>query len=186
MPPSEARVTEPTLIVMAGLPGTGKSTVAGATAQRLGLAVVSVDPIESAILSAGIDANQPTGLAAYLVAETLAESVLAAGRGVIVDAVNAVSAAREQWVELAGKRGVQLRFLEVSCSDSALHRQRLEARGRRMPHLAEPSWHAVEQSLDEWEDWGGASASYPRLSLDTARPLDELVGEAVAFVAHAQ
>ena len=42
------------LIVMAGLPGTGKSTVAEASAAALGLPVVSVDPIESAILSAVI------------------------------------------------------------------------------------------------------------------------------------
>jgi hypothetical protein len=41
---------------------------------------VSVDPIESAILRAGIDADQPTGLAAYLVAEEIAEKELDSGR----------------------------------------------------------------------------------------------------------
>ena len=78
-------------IVMAGLPGTGKSTIAEQLGRQLGLAVVSVDPIESAILSAGIDAGQPTGLAAYLVAERIADSVLSSpAAGVIIDAVNAV------------------------------------------------------------------------------------------------
>ena len=60
------------LIVMAGLPGAGKSTIAEIVGARLGATVVSVDPIESAILRAGIDADQPTGLAAYLVAEEIA------------------------------------------------------------------------------------------------------------------
>ena len=56
------------LIVMAGLSGAGKSTIGEIVGARLGATVVSVDPIESAILRAGIDADQPTGLAAYLVA----------------------------------------------------------------------------------------------------------------------
>jgi hypothetical protein len=43
----------------------------------MGVPVVSVDPIETAILAAGIDADQPTGLAAYLVAEAFADAVLA-------------------------------------------------------------------------------------------------------------
>ena len=77
------------LIVMAGLPGAGKSTIAEIVGARLGATVVSVDPIESAILRAGIDADQPTGLAAYLVAEEIAEKELDSGRTVIVDAVNA-------------------------------------------------------------------------------------------------
>ena len=68
---------QPLLVVTAGLPATGKSTIAEVVGNRLGLPVLSVDPIEAAILSAGIDSAQPTGLAAYLVAETMAEGVLA-------------------------------------------------------------------------------------------------------------
>jgi predicted kinase len=171
------------LIAMAGLPGTGKSTVADTLGVSLGIAVVSVDPIESAILAAGIDADQPTGLAAYLVAEKLASSILAAGQSVIVDAVNAVDPAREQWVRLAERRGVQLRFIEVICSDPTVHRARLEARGRKLPHLDEPSWHAVEQSLDEYAAWGGASGAVPRVTLDSMQPVESTVGSAAAFLA---
>ena len=143
------------LIVTAGLPGAGKSTIAEVVGNRLGLPVVSVDPIESAILSAGIDADQPTGLAAYLVAETIAESVLAGGGSVIVDAVNAVEPAREQWVKLAARQKVTLKFIEVVCSDPELHRSRLASGAVGCAHIAEPTWHAVEQSLDEWEAWTG-------------------------------
>jgi predicted kinase len=170
------------LVVMAGLPGTGKSTLAGAVGTRLKLPVVSVDPIESAILSAGIDADQPTGLAAYLVAETIAESVLASRGGIVVDAVNAVQPAREQWIRLASRHATPVRFLEVVCSDESVHRARLAARGRQLAHLAEPSWHAVEQSLDEWEDWEGDTAAVPRLTLDSVQPVDALAERAVAFL----
>jgi predicted kinase len=171
-------------IVMAGLPGTGKSTVALAVGTQLGLPIVSVDPIESAILSAGIDAGQPTGLAAYLVAEVIADSVLSSpASGVIVDAVNAVEPAREQWVNLAARHGERrVRFVEVICSDESIHRARLEARGRQLAHIAEPTWHAVEQSLDEWEQWGGASGALPRITVDSVLPLEVIVDQVISFV----
>jgi predicted kinase len=172
----------PQLIVTAGLPGAGKSTIAEVVGNRLALPVVSVDPLESAILSAGIAPDQPTGLAAYLVAETIAEAVLVGGAGVIVDAVNAVEPAREQWVRLAGRQNVPVKFLEVVCSDAALHRARLEKRNRELPHLAEPTWHAVEQRTDEWESWSGSSATVPRITLDSAQALGSTVEQALAFI----
>ncbi|MCM2416283.1 AAA family ATPase [Streptomyces sp. RKAG290] len=86
---------------MAGLPGAGKSSVAEALARRLAAPVVSVDPIEAAMWRAGVARNQPTGLAAYVVAEAVAGGVLALGQTVIADAANAVEAAREQWRSLA-------------------------------------------------------------------------------------
>lgn len=170
------------LIVMAGLPGTGKSAVADASGALLGLPVVSVDPIESAILSAGIDADQPTGLAAYLVAEAIAESAIGTVGGAVIDAVNAVEPAREQWRKLAARRGIPIRFVEVICSDESIHRMRLEARGRELAHLAEPTWHAVEQSLDEWEPWDGETGAAPRITVDSIEPLPVLVERVVAFV----
>lgn len=167
---------------MAGLPGSGKSTIAEGIARALSMPVVSVDPVESAILQAGIDSDQPTGLAAYLVAETIADAVLRTGPAVIVDAVNAVSPARDQWVGLARRHGVELRFVEVVCSDTELHRRRLEQRQRDLAHLVEPTWHAVEQSLEEYAPWSGEADAAPRLVLDTVAPLEQLVAEAVAFL----
>lgn len=171
----------PLLVVTAGLPAAGKSTIAEVVGNRLGLPVLSVDPIEAAILSAGIDAVQPTGLAAYLVAETMAEQVLSSGRGVVIDAVNAVEPARDQWVRLALRQGATLRFLEVVCSDPELHRERLAARTGR--HARSTGAHAVEQSLDEWESWTGEAAAMPRVTIDTVRPLGENVEQALAFLA---
>jgi predicted kinase len=170
------------LIAMAGLPGTGKSTIAEVLGGRLGASIVSVDPIENAILSAGIDSDQPTGLAAYLVAETIAGAVIESGHHVIVDAVNAVDPAREQWVELAQRLGEPLRFIEVTCSDPELHRERLESRYKELEHVNEPTWHAVEQSLDEYSEWGGSSAAVPRIRLDSVNPLGVNIEAAIAFL----
>jgi len=168
---------------MAGLPGSGKSTIAEVIGETLSKPIVSVDPIESSILRAGIDPDQPTGLAAYLVAETLAESIIRAGRGLIVDAVNAVDPAREQWVNLAARLDEPLKFVEVTCSDPTVHRARLEARSRNLPHLTEPTWFAVEQSLDEYAEWTGPSAEIDRITVDSVEPLEVVVERILAFLA---
>ncbi|MFE2475231.1 AAA family ATPase [Streptomyces sp. NPDC059389] len=78
------------LIAMAGLPAAGKSSVAQELGRALPAAVVSVDPIEAAMWRAGVERTQPTGLAAYLVAEAVADTALGLGQSVIIDAVNAV------------------------------------------------------------------------------------------------
>lgn len=170
------------LIVMAGLPGAGKSTIAQIVGARLGATVVSVDPIESAILRAGIAADQPTGLAAYLVAEEIAENELDSGRTVIVDAVNAVEAARLQWRDLAERAEVRLRVIEIVCSDELLHRGRLEKRERRLPHLEETTWRAVEQSLEGYAAWTGPSSALPRVTIDSVGSLGSNVDAALAFI----
>jgi predicted kinase len=123
------------LVVMAGLPGAGKSAVAQELARALGCAVLSVDPVEAAMWQAGVSRREPTGLAAYVVAEALAAEQLALGHDVVIDAVNGVEPARDQWRRLAERAGAALRFIEVRCSDEEEHRRRLEgrARDRRLP-----------------------------------------------------
>ncbi len=135
-----------------------------------------MDPIEAAILKAGIDADQPTGLAAYLVAERMAEQVLVSGHSVIVDAVNAVEPARLQWRDLAERCGVKLRVIETVCPDEALHAERLANR------TGLTAAYAVEQRIEDYAEWKGAAASLPRVTLDTSRPLGQNVDAALAFL----
>jgi predicted kinase len=57
-------MSKPYLIVVSELPGSGKSTIAERVAQRLSILIFSVDPIESAIIKAGIVKSFETGVAA--------------------------------------------------------------------------------------------------------------------------
>lgn len=141
------------LIVMAGLPGSGKSTVAAAIGRLLGCAVVAVDPIEAAMLRAGIAPDRPTGLAAYVAAEMIAREQLRLGHDVVVDAVNDAPEARQQWRDLAAAEGVDLRFVEVLAPDGGTHRERLEGRARDLPGLPEPTWASVEGRRDGFASW---------------------------------
>ena len=137
------------LIVFSGLPGTGKSAVADALGRHLGLPVLSVDPIESAIVRAGIDRSFETGLAAYVVVEGLAEQSLECGLDAIVDAVNSVDDARDMWRALAQRHRAPLVIIECTVSDLAVHAARLAGRNRGLA-LPEPTWTSVERRRREW------------------------------------
>ncbi|MCF2526967.1 AAA family ATPase [Yinghuangia soli] len=167
------------LIAMAGLPGAGKSTVAKALGRELMVPVVSVDPIEAAMWRAGVDRGQPTGLAAYFVAEAVAAEALGLGQTVVVDAVNAVEEAREHWRSLADRYGVPLVFIEVECSDPAVHRQRLESRSRGIEGFCEPTWEDVEERREVFAAWSDSDA---RLVLDSAIDLSSNVAAALRFL----
>lgn len=144
------------LIAFAGLPGTGKTTIASALASELAATHASVDDTESSMLAAGIDAGQPTGLAAYLVVEQMARRQLVAGRHVVVDAVNDASQARAQWHDLAASTGAALRWVEVRLADEAEHRRRLDERIRSLPGaFPEPEWASLvarRAALDAWTE----------------------------------
>jgi predicted kinase len=166
------------LVVMAGLPGTGKSEVAGRLAGRLRIPLFSVDPIESAMLRAGIPQGFETGLAGYLVVEALVDAHLRLGLDAIVDAVNAEEPGKEMWRGLARKHRVTLRIIECRCSDEALHRARLEGRRRGLVEFPEPTWDEVQRRRLAYTPW-----CEPLLALDAASPLDSNVSQAVTWLA---
>lgn len=168
--------TDPALVVLAGLPGSGKSRVARALARRLPAALVVVDVLEDAMLRAGVAADPPTGLAAYVAAEAVAEDVLAAGVPVVIDAVNAVAPAREQWRALAARRGVPRVVVEVVCSDPVVHRARLEGRSRGLA-LREPGWTDVRARAAEYEPW-----TEPVLRLDSVDDEERNLAKALGHV----
>jgi predicted kinase len=151
------------LVVFGGLPGTGKTTIARRLSERLGAAHVRVDSITAAMSRGGIDREQPTGLASYLVAEAVAEECLCAGTPVVIDAVNPVEAARRQWHELAARTGATLRVVELVCPDEDEHRRRLESREEDLAG-DRPTWADV--MTREYEPW-----DEPRLVVDTRVPL---------------
>ena len=117
------------LIVLAGLPGSGKSTLAEGLSRHFSLPLFSVDPIEAAMWRGGLPRDQ-TGIAAYVIAQTLAEEHLRLGQSVVIDAVNPVEAPRAAWRNLAAKYRTDLAIIECVCADEATHRRRIEARMR--------------------------------------------------------
>ncbi|WP_433302479.1 AAA family ATPase [Actinoplanes sp. CA-030573] len=149
------------LAVFAGLPGVGKSTLAARVAAELPATVLAVDTVDFTLRRYEVHETRP-GFAAYGVVAALAELQLEIGHHVIIDAVNPVKAARQLWVDLAARRQVPLRVVEVVCGDDAEHRRRVEARYETRDHDGVPDWVRVLERQQEYEPYLG-----PRLVVDT-------------------
>ena len=165
------------LITVSGLPGCGKSTIAEGLSRALAVPIFSIDPIEAAMWRSGLSAFE-TGIAAYRVAEAMAAENLAQGLSVIIDAVNPVEDARAMWQALAERYRVQLKSVEVVCSDEALHKQRIEARIRNIDGMSEVSWDRVLERKAEYE-----ARTDERMVLDSVESTPEqLIQLAAEFV----
>jgi len=162
------------LIVFAGLPSTGKTTLAARLAKGIVGAHIRIDTIGAALRRAGATPD-PQGLADYLIAEAVAQTLLEAGVTVIIDAVNDSEKPRQQWRALAQRCGVPLRLIELTCNDPVEHRRRVERRSWDFHELRQPSWADIVGR--KYEPWSQA-----RLVLDTARPLGECAERVLAYV----
>lgn len=172
-------MNSPKLIVMAGLPGSGKSTLAGQIAEHLKLPMFSVDPIESAIIRAGISKSFETGLAAYLVAEKLAEEQVKLGNAVVIDAVNAEDEAKQMWIDCANRLKVPLVVIECVLKDEDMHRKRLETRVRGLHGFDEITWERVEERRKAYTPWKRET-----LVVEMSGDLKKCLKVALDFIAH--
>ena len=91
------------LAVFAGLPGVGKSTLAGRVAAVLPATVLAVDTVDAALRRYDVSEPRP-GYAAYGAVLGLAETQLRTGGSVLIDAVNPVRATRRNRRMRVGRR----------------------------------------------------------------------------------
>ncbi|MGJ7615381.1 MULTISPECIES: AAA family ATPase [unclassified Variovorax] len=148
------------LIVLGGLPGTGKTTIAREIVALLPATCLRIDTIEQSLRASGVLAGD-VGPAGYVVAYALARSNLALGQRVVADCVNPLPVTREAWRAVAAEASSQILEVEIVCSDDVEHRRRVEQRVVDVPRLVPPTWASVQQH--EYLPW-----TTQRLVIDTA------------------
>lgn len=139
------------LISLAGLPGTGKTTIARLVATRLGAVHLRLDTVEQALVDSGAHTH-PVGPLGYHVCRALARDHLRQGLTVVADCVNPVAVTRDLWRDVARDAEVGLLEVEVVCSDPARHRERVRTRTSGVPGMPQPAWDEVEAAEhDPWD-----------------------------------
>lgn len=132
--------TDALLVVLAGRPGTGKTTLARRLAGALQAAYLRIDAIETAVVRCGLT-QRPVGTVGYVVAHEIAAATLSLGTSVVVDAVNPVAEARVGWQSLAEL--AHLVFLETVIANEDEHRRRVTARRPDLKDQIVPTWDDV-------------------------------------------
>lgn len=150
----------PVLVVVGGLPATGKSTVANLLAERLRAPYLRLDRIEQAIV-AWSALDHPVGVVGYGVAYALAGEQLSLGLDVIVECVNPLAVTRDAWLSTAEDTGSIALEVELICTNRLEHRRRVETRVSDVEGLLKPAWEQV--AAREYEPW-----HRPHLLIDTA------------------
>lgn len=160
----------PLLVILGGLPGTGKTSVARELANRLGAIHLRIDSIEQAIRDAAV-LRADVADAGYRAAYAVAEDNLRLGRSVVADSVNPIAMTRAAWRGVAERAGARAAEIELVCSDPAEHRLRVEQREADVPGLVQPTWNDVLTRA--YEPWPGARM------IDTAGRAAEACAEEV-------
>jgi predicted kinase len=142
------------LVVIGGLPGVGKTTVARALAGRLGAAHLRIDAFEASLVRQGLVPDRAEfGPHGYALALAAADTCLTAGTDVVVDAVFPVAAARRPFRDLAARHGTPAHWVRLICSDPGEHRRRVEGRAADLPGHVVPDWAAVRRrDVDQWHE----------------------------------
>jgi predicted kinase len=161
------------LIVLAGLSGTGKSSVAREVARKLDAVWLRIDSIEQAIRDSEVLRGSIDDVG-YRAAFAVAGDNLRLGRVIVTDSVNDWMVTRDAWRDLGVRAGARVVEVEMVCSDPREHRRRIGTRASDVPGLVLPDWAAVTE-----RDYQPRNREH--LTIDTAgSSVDDCVNQLLA------
>ena len=155
------------LVIVGGAPATGKTTLALALGRSLGLPVITKDDIKEALATpfatGDRDWSRQLGIAAYAVMFAVAERVLAAGHGLVLE-TNFRSGISDAALRVLARLAPTV-VIVCRVSDP-LRRKRFEERATRGRHRV----HIDSAVLEEWNEDDSEyliDIGTPRLIVDT-------------------
>jgi predicted kinase len=178
----------PCLVLVGGLPGTGKTTLAGELAARAGFQMIRSDQVRKELASGAGQASRPSDFEngiyspewtdrTYRVCLDRAEAALLEGRRVLVDATFREESRRRSFLELAQNKGVPGILLICDAVPSVV-RSRLESRRH---DLSDADWAVHIRAAREWEPLTPRTGRKTLLVETTGEP-DRAVADALEIL----
>ncbi len=153
------------LIIVCGLPGTGKSTLAAALAKRRGAELLSSDVIRKRMFPAPSYSEEEKS-AVYEEMARACEKALAEGKGVVADATFYKKRLRDRFRSIAEAAGTRAFFI-LCVIEERKAEERMGARGRSGPSDADFEVHL--RMKRQFEPIGDAEGGH--LEIDAGLPL---------------
>ena len=164
-----SRRSRPALVVLVGLPASGKSRVAEELRAQTGAVVLESDALRR-LLFARRTYSALESRRLFVAIHAAAEELLADGVSVILDATNVSEAEREPLYEMAERHGVKLVLVQVTAPPSVL-RRRLTRRAADGASRSEASVRVYERMRPRAEEIGR-----PHHVIDTSRNVKPALG----------
>lgn len=161
------------LIILGGLPATGKTTTARCLARALAAVHVRIDSLEQALVRSGALSMDTMGPAGYFAAYAMAKDNLLLGLSVVADSVNPLRVTRDAWRTVAVEAGTKFLEIELVCSDNNEHRRRVTTRVSDIAHMRQPDWQAV--CTRDYEVWDREHLVLDTALLTTAETVDIII-----------
>lgn len=167
----------PFLFMLCGLPGTGKSTVAKALAQRLAAAVIESDAVRALLFPSATFSAAESG-EVFAVVHAVMERLLLKGVPVIMDATNVREQHREPVYRIAERAGARLYVVLVDAAPETV-RERMERRAAQQQAGGRglAGWDVYCRMRREWEP-----IARRHLVIDTSRDAGPAVERAIAMM----
>jgi predicted kinase len=139
----------PLMVLVTGLQGTGKSSIADSASELMGAPVLAHDWAMSGLrpyptLQKALDAMEPSGhrVVGWSILCALARTQLRRQSSVILDGM-AGTPEVQRCREVAHDEGAGFVLILTECTDTEVHRSRIERRERAIPNWYELDWNHV-------------------------------------------
>lgn len=164
--------SRPALVVLSGLPGTGKSHLAHLLSKRTPVVIIRTDQVRKILFPRPSYAGAESGLV-FEVSHALIEELLMRGKSVVFDATNLVESNRRILYRIAERTRAKLLIVETVASDEVVAR-RLEqwrkSEGERFS--SDATWEIYERMKATQEPIKG-----PHLTVDTGHDIAPVIEE---------
>ncbi len=164
----------PTLIVIGGLPGTGKSTLANALSKKMNVPVFSKDELEAAVARKGLASNKDMNGVGYEIMEALSKRQHENENSAIFDFIASRSRVEELWPNLLEN---EFKYIECICSSQEIHKERIDVRERNIPGWYELTWKDILSIQNNYQPLKPES-----LVLDSINDLSANIKLAIEYV----
>jgi predicted kinase len=175
LPDSQETTAKPMLLLLTGLPGTGKSFLARRLAEALPFVIIESDTIRKILFPQPQYTAQESRWV-HRTCHALLAKLLKRGVRVIYDATNLIEYHRELVYRIGEKAGARLVVVKTVASEEVV-RERLKARQEADAEVSDADWRIYRRMATRQEP-----ISHPHLVIDTTEGLEEAVAKVLRFI----
>ena len=163
-------VTEPVLVVVSGLPGTGKSYFSRKLAEKVGFLILESDALRKALFPSPTYSSIES-YRLFRAIRLLIEKLLKRGISLILDATNLSEQSRKQFYNIADRLNVRLVLVRVEAPAEVVW-QRMQSRPGDPEDRSDADWTVYQQMLSSVDE-----IKRDHYVVDTSQDITQVIDE---------